>query len=217
MSDADAAARDCWVAGELRDELPGLGLSALAVQAPRLGRSPRGVREHLDALAVRMHGAEAVAMRRRPIPHAYRVFFRHVGLDPDTTRIPVEAAAVERLVHGGFASRGLPDDALTIALVETGVPLWALDAAAVHGPLGLRLTRRGERLGAEDGAPGLPAGHIVVADAHAPIAPLFGDPPPGYAVTRRTRELLLFAIRVDGVPLLAVEEALWACAEALRV
>jgi DNA/RNA-binding domain of Phe-tRNA-synthetase-like protein len=212
----EAAARDCWVAEELRNEFPGLGLSSRAVPVPRLGRSPRGVREHLDALAMRMRGAEAVALRQRPIPHAYRVFFRHVGLDPDTTRIPVEAAALERLVHGGFPSRGLPDDALTIALVETGVPLWALDAASVHGPLGLRLTRRGERLGAQEDAPDLPAGRIVVADAHAPIAPLFTDPAPPYAVTRRTRELLLFAIRVDGVPLLAVEEALWACAEALR-
>jgi DNA/RNA-binding domain of Phe-tRNA-synthetase-like protein len=213
---SEAAAHDCWVAEQLRDELPGLGLSSLTVPSPRLGRSPRGVREHLDALATRLHGAEAVAMRQRPIPHAYRVFFRHVGLDPDTTRVPVEAAALERLVHGGFRARGLPGDALTIALVETGVPLWALDASAVHGPLGLRLTRRGERLGGEADAPDLPSGRIVVADARAPVVPLFGDPAPPYAVTRRTRELLLFAIRVEGVPLLAVEEALWACAEALR-
>lgn len=213
---SELAAQDGWVAEALRDELPGLGLVSLAVPAPRLGRSPRDVRDRLDALATRLRGAEAVALRRRPIPHAYRVFFRHVGLDPDATRVPVEAAAVERLVHGGFPSRGLPEDALTIALVETGVPLWALDASAVKGRLGLRLTAPGERLGVQDGAPELPDGRIVVADPWTPVAPLFGEPAPAFAVTRQTRELLLFAVRVDGVPAMAVAEALWACGEALR-
>jgi DNA/RNA-binding domain of Phe-tRNA-synthetase-like protein len=210
------ATQEGWVAEPLRAELPGLGLAWLTLPAPRLRRSPRGVREHLDALSSRLHGAEALALRRRPIPHAYRVFFRHVGLDPDTTRVPVEAAALERLVHGGFRSRGLLEDALTIALVETGVPLWALDAAAADGPLGLRLAEPGERLGGEEDGPQLPPGQIVVADAHAPLAPLFDGPAPRCAVTRRTRELLLFAVRVEGVPAISVAEALWACAEALR-
>jgi DNA/RNA-binding domain of Phe-tRNA-synthetase-like protein len=215
---SEPAAQEGWVAQELREELPRLGLVSLAHAAPPKlgGRSPRGVREHLDALANRFHGAEALVLRQRPIPHAYRVFFRHVGLDPDTTRVPVEAATVERLVHGGFASRNLLDDALTIALVETGVPLWALDAAALDGPLGLRLTAPGERLGGvEDGLP-LPAGRIVVADARAPLAPLFGELAPGAGVTRRTSELLLFAVRVEGVSSLVVEEALWSCVEVLR-
>jgi DNA/RNA-binding domain of Phe-tRNA-synthetase-like protein len=213
---SEPAAQDGWVAAALREELPGLGLVSLAVPAPRLGRSPRGVREHLEALAARMHGAEALVLRQRPIPHAYRVFFRHIGLDPDVTRVPVEAAAVERLVHGGFPSRGLPGDALTIALVETGVPLWALDAGAVDGRLGLRASEAGERLGGERDAPELPAGRIVVVDGRGPVAPLFGEPASSHAVTRRTRELLLFAIVVAGVPAMAVAEALWACAEALR-
>ena len=44
-------------------------------------------------------------------------------------------------------SRGPLDDALLVALVETGVPVWALDAARLDGPLGLRGARAGERLG----------------------------------------------------------------------
>ena len=202
-----------WVAEPLRAELPGLGLVALETPAPKLRRSPPGVREHLDALAVRFRGADALVLRQRPIPHAYRVFFRHVGLDPDVTRVPVEAAWLERLVHGGFRSQGLLEDALTIALVETGVPVWALDAATLDGPLGLRLAADGERLGGAADGLDLPAGRIVVADANAPLAPLFGEPAPGHAVTRRTQQLLLFAVHVAGVSAMHIEEALWMCAE----
>ena len=82
-------------------------------------------------------------MRTQPIPHAYRAFFRQVGVDPDAARIPAEAAAVGRLVHGRFESRDALADALLIALVETGVPVWALDAGVVDsGSLGIRVSRR---------------------------------------------------------------------------
>lgn len=207
--------RQGWVDETLRAELPGLGLVTLELPAPRLRRSPRGVREHLDALASRFRGADALALRQRPVPHAYRVCFRHVGLDPDVTRVPAEAAALERLLRGGFVSRGLLDDALTIAVVETGVPLWALDAGAIDGSLGLRLSRAGEPLGRAPDATTLPAGRIVVADEGAALAPLFGELAPDLAVTRRTTALLLLAVRVAGVSAVEIDEALWACAEAL--
>jgi len=212
---ARPAAHDGHVVEELRAELPGLGVVSLTLPAPRARRSPQGVRDHLAMLSTRFRGADALALRQRPVPHAYRVCFRHVGLDPDATHTPVEAAAIERLVQGGFVSRGLLDDALTIALVETGVPIWALDADAVHGELGLRLARSGERLGGgEEGLP-LPTGQIVVADARVPLAPLFGEPAVTAAPTRRTTRLLLFAVPVDGVPRVQVAEALWQCADAL--
>jgi DNA/RNA-binding domain of Phe-tRNA-synthetase-like protein len=210
-----AQPREGFVAEELRAELPGLGVVSLALPAPRARRSPDGVREHLAVLSTRFRGADALALRQRPVPHAYRVAFRHVGLDPDATRTPVEAAAIERLVQGGFVSRGLLDDALTIALVETGVPLWALDAEAVDGDLLLRLARAGERLGERPEAPPLPAGQIVVADARTPLAPLFGEPAADRLPGRRTARLLLYALRVDGVPRVHVEEALWQCADVL--
>lgn len=207
--------RDGWVAEELRAELPGLGIVSLALPAPRARRSPPGVREHLEALSTRFRGADALALRQRPVPHAYRVCFRHVGLDPDATHTPVEAAAIERLVQGGFVSRGLLDDALTIALVETGVPMWALDADAVHGDLWLRLARARERLGDDEQAPPLPTGQIVVADSRVPLAPLFGEPARAAVVARRTTRLLLYALSVDGVSRVHVEEALWQCADVL--
>lgn len=154
-------------------------------------------------------------MRRDPVPHAYRVFFRTIGLDPDTTRTPIEAAAVQRLMEGGFTSRGLLADALLVGLVETGVPLWALDAAALDGPLGIREASGGEHLGTGVYANELPPGRLVVADAAGPAAVLFGDVAPSHLPGRDARAVRVFCVQVAGVPDIHVEEALWSCAEAV--
>ena len=49
--------------------------------------------------------------------------------------------------HGGFKSKNLLDDALTIAIVESGVALRAFDADRASGRLGIRATEpeRGAR------------------------------------------------------------------------
>lgn len=210
-----ARARNGVVAAELREEYPALGLLAVELDV-RPGRSPAAVRQRLADMSSRFSGPEAVVMRQRPIPHAYRVFYRHVGLDPDGVRPPGEAAAMRRLVVGAFRSENIVDDALTIALVETGVPVWALDALATEGDLGLRVSGAEERLGLADDAPRVPEGRIVVADARAPLAVLFGGIAPGHGVTRETRRMVLFTVTVPGVPAIAVEEALWTCASVLR-
>jgi DNA/RNA-binding domain of Phe-tRNA-synthetase-like protein len=171
----------------------------------------------LRELSDRYRGAGVVAMRTQPIPHAYRAFFRQVGLDPDADRIPSEAAAVARLLHGRFESRNGLADALLIALVETGVPVWALDARhADPATLGIRTAAAGDRLG---GGPAggvlLPDGQLVVADGVAVHATLFGDPAPDHAPGPRTRRMVLFAVGVDGVPAIHVEEALWVAVDVL--
>jgi len=184
--------------------------------APALrGASPSAVRERLRTLSNRVRGARAVNLRREPVPAAYRVFFRHIGLDPDVVRTPIEAAVLERMVRGGFLSRGLLADVLLIALIDTGVPVWALDAAMLDGPLGIRPSRDGEPLGRSPGAPPLPAGRLVVADGSAALAVLFGELAPGHEARTDTTELALFALQVAGVPSLHVEEALWMCLAAL--
>ena len=127
------------IADEVAEEFPALRLRYLELEA-RPGRSSRGVRQRLRDMSSRFRGPQAVAMRQEPIPWAYRVFYRHIGLDPDADRTPVEEAAVQRLIQGAFRSHNRLDDALLIALVETGVPIWALDAATVEGPLGIRVT-----------------------------------------------------------------------------
>jgi DNA/RNA-binding domain of Phe-tRNA-synthetase-like protein len=154
-------------------------------------------------------------MRQQPVPWAYRVFFRHIGLDPDVTRTPVEQAAVDRLVAGEFRSKNLLDDALLIAVVETGVPVYALDADTLDGPLGIRTTLAGETLGRAPAAPPVAPGRLAVADAAGPLAILFGDIAPGHGVRAATTRMALLAVRVDGVPEIHVEEALWTCAGVL--
>lgn len=201
MEPAGTELSDGRVAADLRAELPALRLRVATGVAAAPRRSPPEVRRRLRLHADRVRGADAIALRRRPVPAAHRVFFRHVGLDPDVQRVPAEAAVVGRLVHGGFPSRGLPDDALLIALLETGVAVWALDADRVADPLELRAEPGGRRL--------------VVADARGVVAPLFGVLLADRAVTRRTRALCLFAVQVPGVPDLFVEEALWTSLELL--
>ena len=210
MSEPEAG----WVDAEVADEFPELRLFELAVDA-RPGRTPRSVQERLRYLSSRFRGPQAVAQRQQPVPWAYRVFYRHVGLDPDADRTPAEAAMLDRLMHGGFKSDNLLDDALLVALVETGVPIWALDAAKVDGTLGVRVAADGEHLGRAGDAPPVPAGRLVVADARSPLAVLFGELAPGHGVTRDTASMRLFSVQVAGVPAIHVEEALFQCSEIL--
>ena len=109
-------------------------------------------------MADRMHGAEAIAMRGRDVPHAYRVFFRHVGLDPDVVRTPIEAVVLRRMSEGGLRPQGLVADALTVAVLETGVGVQAFDGVV--------------------GAPRIEEadGRLVIADEQGPLAVLFGEP-----------------------------------------
>lgn len=203
-----------WVAPVLRDEFPGLGLAWTEVQGPS-GRSPDPVRRRLRELSDRFHGAHAVHMRERPIPWAYRVFFRQIGLDPDRTRTPVEALALERMKSGAFKSRNQLDDSLTIATVETGVALRAFDADRVVGRLGIRDSGPGESL---EGRPGeLPPGSLVIADERRPLGLLFGATAGGRGVQPRTVRITVVAIQVKGVPRIAVEEALWMASAVMAV
>jgi len=209
-----------WRARELEQDLPELRLMIAQARVARIGslrtRSPPGIEDRLRELSNRFRGARAVTVRREPVPAAYRVFFRQIGLDPDVVRTPIEAAALERMMRGGFLSGGMLEDVLLIALVDTGVPVWALDAEAVNGPLGIRASSEGEPLGRTAGAPPLPAGRLVVADASTALASLFGELAPGHRAKADTSRLTLFAIQVAGVPSLYVEQALWTCRMALE-
>jgi hypothetical protein len=185
---AEPEIRAGFVDERLAAEHPGLGLSwcAFAVAQDVSRRSGAGVRARLRGLSDRLRGADAIALRGRPVPHAYRVLFRSLGLDPDVERVPVEEYVLERLKRGGFPSRGVLADALAIACVETEVGVWAIDGP--RATLGLALA--GER--------------VVVADSTASVVRVFGVPPPVVG-----REVVLYAIVAPGVPAIAVEEALW--------
>ena len=135
---------DGWVEPELAAEFPQLSLVHASVEV-HPGPSPREVKQRLRMLADRYTGGKVVHMRQDPVPWAYRVFSRQVGIDPDTDRTPVEGVALRRLKHGGLRSENVVDDALTIAIAETGVPLIALDAERVDGDLDFGSPARGRR------------------------------------------------------------------------
>ena len=100
----------------------------------------------------------------------------------------------------------MPDDALTIAIAETGVAVRAFDSDRLRGKLCIRDSAPGESL------PGkrteLQRGTLVLADERAPLELLFGGEAEG-VTGRETRRLTLAAVRVKNVPEAAVDEALW--------
>lgn len=202
-----------WIEPGLAHEFPGLSIASTALETTS-GRSPEPLKERLRSLSDRIGGAQAIQLRQKPIPWAYRVFFRQIGLDPDTTRTPVEQLIFERMHDGRFKSRNRVDDALTIAIVEVGVALRAFDADGVEGRIGLRLSGEGE--GLEGRVSPLPDGTILVADEQRPLGILFGRTAEGRGVGRGTNRILLVAIGVRGVPEIALEEALWVAGSALR-
>jgi len=207
------APRQGWVAPHIASEFPGLGIAWVEVDA-KPGRSPEPVRRRLRDLSDRTNGAQAIRLRERPIPWAYRVFFRQIGLDPDRTRTPVEQLSLDRLHDGGFRSKGLPADALDIAIVETGVALRALDADQVIGSLCIRDSAPGEGLAGQ--ASEMAQGTLTIADERGPVGLLFGSTAEGYGVERGTRRIAIAAVQVKGVPQIAVEEALWMAAATLE-
>ena len=213
MTGGDAVPEAGWISPELRDEFPGLGLHYLVVERGS-GRSPRELKNRLAQMSNRFSGPQAIALRHQPIPWAYRVFYRQIGLDPDEQPTPVESVALERIKRGGFISRSVLDDALTIAIIESGVALRAFDAGRADGRLGIRQSDEGEEL---EGRPGpLPTGTLVIADEARPLALLFGATGSGRGVTPNTKRTILAAIQVKGVPDIAVEEAIWLAASVMR-
>lgn len=201
------------VAPHLSEEFPGLGIAWVEVDG-RPGRSPEPVRRRLRELSDRFYGSHAVHLRERPIPWAYRVFYRQIGLDPDHTRTPVEQLALDRLQAGAFKSAGMPADALTLATVETGIALRAFDAGRIEGSLQVRDSAEGESL---RGRPGkLEAGTLVIADEHVPVGLLFGATAEGREVGKKTRRVAVVATQVGGIPQIAVDEALRLAAATLE-
>jgi DNA/RNA-binding domain of Phe-tRNA-synthetase-like protein len=203
-----------WVAGELAAEFPQLRLVHCSIPV-KPGKSPKPVRERLGYLSDRFTGSKAVVMRQQPIPHAYRVFFRHVGLDPDEQRTPIENIALERMQAGHFRSRNLVDDALLIATLETSVPVYAFAADRLEGELGIRLAHPGESLGGPAGRP-LPRGQLVMADQARSLAVLFAEVADGHGVHPSSEAAVLAGVQVKGVPDVSVEEALWTAADVLH-
>jgi DNA/RNA-binding domain of Phe-tRNA-synthetase-like protein len=210
--DSEPRPQQGWVAPHIAAEFPGLGIAWVELENKRT-HSPEPVQRRLRDLSDRFYGSHAIHMRERPIPWAYRVFFRQIGLDPDHTRTPVEQLALDRLHDGAFISRGMPADALTIATVETGIALRVFDTTKLRGELCIRDSAPGEEL------PGKPVklaqGTLTIADGRGPLALLFGGPAADQELDSDATQIAIVAVQVKGVPQAAVDEALWIASAAI--
>jgi DNA/RNA-binding domain of Phe-tRNA-synthetase-like protein len=202
------------VLGALRSELPELALWTVELAARPAAKSPVAVRRRLEQLARSPGAAGAEGTARESTPWAYRVLLRQLGVDPADARTATERLALRPDENEGLESAGLPEDALAVAAIETGVPLLAFDAAKLHGELALRRARAGEALGPD--APPLPEGRVVIADERSAVAALFGDTTAALMPSAKTKRLTLAAVQAKGVPDLSVEEALWTAIEIMR-
>ena len=204
---------DGWVDLGLETEFPGLSLAVRECDGPV--RVDPGVQERLASIASRIRGRTAIELRREPVPAAYRAFYRQVGLDPDVEMTPVEAAVGRRLFDGGVRTPGPLTDALELAVLETCIPVYALDPGALDGPPGIRPARPGEQLVDADGARRSSPGRLVIADAAGALCWLFGEAHGRGAPGPSTAPILLAAVAVPGVPPMGVDEALDIAAGAL--
>ncbi|MBJ7329973.1 MAG: hypothetical protein JHC95_08760 [Solirubrobacteraceae bacterium] len=189
---APADPRAGRVSPEVAADLPGITLWEVSTTAALKRRPDPGVRDRLRELASRVNGAVVIEARQNEIVHAYRVCFRHVGIEPDEQPTPYEGALLERLRSGGFPSTGVLADALLLALLDTKVGVVAFDDAVLAG--GLRVTQE--------------AGTVVLADEAQMVAPLFGPPIPAFAPSSATEAVRLAAVTPAGVPAIAAWEAL---------
>lgn len=204
------ATRAGWCDEELLEDFPGLGIVELGTAVAR-DAEPR-VRRRLGELAGRIDGRNAASLPLAPIPGAYRALARQLGLDPDADGTPLAGVLRERIRRGELPSRGVVTDACTCALLETGVPVFALPLAEVAGSVGLTVARAGERLPGED-ATVLAEGAVVVSDVARPLAPALLAP----ALEASAADaVLLYAVRAPGVADLVMEEALWLAAGLLQ-
>lgn len=199
-------ARPGWVDPALAEEFPGLAVAVLECEGP--AAADPGVSERLAALAGRVRGRSALEMRREPVPAAYRAFYRQVGIDPDVDPTPVEAAVGRRLFDGGIKPPGPLAGALELAVLETGVPVYAFDGGDLSGPPGIGTGSPGEEVLDPDGARRGVGGKLVLADVDGPLCRLFESPAGRGAPGDRSARLVLAAVGVPGVAEMYLDESL---------
>ena len=132
----------CTVGEEVSADFPLLRLWSMTAAVPR-PKTPKPLRIRLESLDDRVRGIATGSLRSHGITRSYRAFARQLGLDPDIERNPLEQAAVQRLMTGRMCSGQAFEDALLVGMLETGIPLWALDAQVVSGWLSVEATADG--------------------------------------------------------------------------
>jgi DNA/RNA-binding domain of Phe-tRNA-synthetase-like protein len=132
----------------------------------------------------------------------YRDFFWKIGIDPTKIR-PASEALVRRILQGKPLPRiNTGVDAYNLASVKSGVPLAAFDAAKVKGELTMRFSNEGERfmgIGMKE-AKLLKGGEVIVEDANHIIAIYPYRDADDSKITGDTKDIVLMACGVPGIP-----------------
>ncbi|WP_026909907.1 hypothetical protein [Patulibacter minatonensis] len=205
-----------WIASDVAERLPGLELVHLRSPVTVTTRSPEWAKQRLRHLSTSVRGIDLLRTNNSEAPAAYRELFRSVGRNPDDDRPPMEEAYFERLLRGGFQHIGIPADALTITLAETGIPIWAVDAGLISGELGIRRSLAGEIPVPRGMDPDITVGHLVVADDHGIVAELCREPRSLRAIGRETTDVVLYSIKPRAVTQMRIDEAFWMCTSMLE-
>jgi hypothetical protein len=209
----DPAPAPGWIAPDVAEELPGLELLSWTTATEWRRRSPPWAREWLGRLSTGVDGHAVLHAHRTDAPAAHRDFLRRIGRDPNVDLSPQELAYHDRILHGGFPVRGTPQDLLLVVLLETGIPIWVLDADRISGDLGIRRSLLGELPEEASRPAGAPPRRPepVVVDGSGVVAEIGREPREPWRATRKTTSTTFFCARVPGLPDLRVEEAIWLC------
>ena len=168
----DLQLREGWIEPELAEEFPELHLTytpvGVGVRAEPAG--PQAAAAATSPIATPAPRSCRCASRRCPGPTACSRA-RSASTPTRSARRPSASASSGCCTAASRAATCL-DDALTIAVAETSVPVIALDGDRCGAELGLRLARSGERL---DARRLLSERQIVVADRERPLAMVLGD------------------------------------------
>jgi DNA/RNA-binding domain of Phe-tRNA-synthetase-like protein len=204
----DIETEEGWVDHAVAREFPALRLRYTVVEAgPEI--PSKALRDRLKDLSTRFSGRHSMELPTKPIPAAYRIFMRQVGLDPDIHLSPVESYFSDRILRGGFLNYNSVADALTIAIVESHVALTVVDADLIELPLGIRPVRL------EDESD-LALGTLCIADAKGVISSLLAAPEVSNELNPHTKRTVFMAIGVEGVADWRLDDALWRVAEIAR-
>ena len=204
-----------WVDAELAEEFPDLASVDARAWTRGSGRSAAtSCASACACMASRITGGHVIHMRQDPVPWAYRVFWRQVGIDPDTDRTPVEQIALDRLQARAACE---PEPAGRRDHDRHAGDRRARDRvrrrAGGRGELGLRAHRRRRAAGRI----GPPAVEPPDRDRRRATTRWRSLVRRGGRGARRhadrPRAWCSRSIQVKGVPLISVEEALWTVVE----
>jgi hypothetical protein len=197
------------VSEELAAELPGIGILWIPVEG---GARPDslGLQLELDHAADRITGATAVLATTEPIAAHYRALRAQLGMDPDSGSGTLESIVRRRLLEGGFRPNGIPGDALALATLETGVPLWAFALEQGAGEAGDLVPGHALSLDVDK-----KTGAVSIFNGPLPVCVLFGEPVAGGVVSKKSGSFVIVALAAPGVLSevcdLAVERAAGLC------